>query len=1183
MSYEREHRLDDRALRALLHELSRAEPDVDVPGKGTLVEQLDRLALMLRHTGPSPRAHGRQAALRPGQRALVDDALTAVPKLEFRDCQALALRDVLSRLRQNRALARETIAAADPRVARRVAGREHGDSGSGTASAPTQQGQAMWGAANARAVTLYRRSLATGTVALGNSAVTAALNAIGSGAPLDPDVCRKMERILGVRLDRVRLHTGRVAEEAAKAACADAFTVGEDIFLPGYNPASPACQKLLLHELVHCCQWWQGRIGPSAHRVSVSQPGDALEQEAEAVVARAFHEPAQHAQVTAQHMRGPSAPRLRRNPTAHPATMLLGPVSPLPGNVATNSAMVMRQASFQNRGSDDRPLEVSSWGIKQRLNDLKQSAMQAGSHISAVGGEHAALLQENWGWIATGIVGSFALYQAADAGSMALIGTGHPYAVIAGSIIQIVLNAAPLLALTGAVAGAFDVFKAHIANWARIGWDALGRPERIALASKELVRAVASLLTVAIARLGAAAAGAVGPLAARVLGWIRAQFGGKHMYHPSASTESIAGVPARSGHHPSPSDQRLLSDHSNYPRGIAGVGGLASSAPVTGDQSHHHIATGSEPSNLRVYDPLFHRFVDVTINANEPGTVNLYTSDPTDKEYERRNIGYIQFEQTLMNEVDTIKVTHIYVDPDFRGNRLSTVLFERMVEGNRLPKICGRLSEVNLKIFYRALTDHFRDRLKVPEGDVVKDAKEYLARGISEPDLQSAALKALEQTPAYKSKVKLGYSMIHEESGLMRGEHGIDRLPTLVFRLNDSKVPSSHPPSISDKAHQHGSSRSRGESPQFVVKNNTGQDVGVRIDTSQTESVILRRTDRTDVSDSQEMIGYVSYKVAGDTIEIINVKVDPEFQNQKLSRRLFEEMFRSHPTAVKISTVFTDGTNKTAFYRSLFRHLSDAGRIIDSEYDERPPPSVPAHELQAAAHRALRETPAFKVRERLGFGTVVPEESGFPGALSQVPHLVVRRSDVAIESNQVLSDAEQDQLLRDMPFAGGSQTLDEDASEHAVEAPAAEGTRAADTHAVVGRIMRMTKIDERERWMNQTALEHKLLQDFLRRPFIPWDEIKKRFNEDASRVVRRLNNQLANAKSSPTAKIGVQVGTISARTDGSQTAIGSGWKSSDRTSAFAVASRRRYGTAQGGFYELKLGDSANGTSHNGDR
>jgi uncharacterized protein DUF4157 len=103
----------------------------------------------------------------------------------------------------------------------------------------------------------------------------------GGGRPLEHAMMRRMERDTGGGLDDVRVHVGPQAELLARAVDARAFTVGSDIFFgPGeYRPGTPAGEELIAHEVAHVAQQ---RGAPMAGPLTVSQPGDPLEREAEA-------------------------------------------------------------------------------------------------------------------------------------------------------------------------------------------------------------------------------------------------------------------------------------------------------------------------------------------------------------------------------------------------------------------------------------------------------------------------------------------------------------------------------------------------------------------------------------------------------------------------------------------------------------------------------------------------------------------------------------------------------------------------------------------------------------------------------------------------------------------------------------------------------------------------------------
>lgn len=113
--------------------------------------------------------------------------------------------------------------------------------------------------------------------------VEAAIGAArGSGRQVDGPVAARVGAELGDSLSDVRIHSDGAAGALARSVSARAFTVGSDIFFaPGeYRPATGAGQELLAHELVHVVQQ---RGAPRSGPLTVSQPGDPLEREAEDV------------------------------------------------------------------------------------------------------------------------------------------------------------------------------------------------------------------------------------------------------------------------------------------------------------------------------------------------------------------------------------------------------------------------------------------------------------------------------------------------------------------------------------------------------------------------------------------------------------------------------------------------------------------------------------------------------------------------------------------------------------------------------------------------------------------------------------------------------------------------------------------------------------------------------------
>jgi hypothetical protein len=106
----------------------------------------------------------------------------------------------------------------------------------------------------------------------------------GGGQPLDGRTRSMMESSLGHDFSDVRIHTGPRAAASARSVGASAYTVGTDVVLAGaYDPASPATQRTLAHELTHVVQQRSGPVdgAPAPGGIRVSQPSDPFEREAE--------------------------------------------------------------------------------------------------------------------------------------------------------------------------------------------------------------------------------------------------------------------------------------------------------------------------------------------------------------------------------------------------------------------------------------------------------------------------------------------------------------------------------------------------------------------------------------------------------------------------------------------------------------------------------------------------------------------------------------------------------------------------------------------------------------------------------------------------------------------------------------------------------------------------------------
>jgi hypothetical protein len=112
------------------------------------------------------------------------------------------------------------------------------------------------------------------------------LDVVGSGgSALDAATRSEMESSFGQDFGDVRIHTGSAAADSAHAVQAQAYTVGSDVVLGmGHDPNSAAGRHTLAHELTHVIQQRSGPVDgtPTGGGISVSDPSDRFEQEAEA-------------------------------------------------------------------------------------------------------------------------------------------------------------------------------------------------------------------------------------------------------------------------------------------------------------------------------------------------------------------------------------------------------------------------------------------------------------------------------------------------------------------------------------------------------------------------------------------------------------------------------------------------------------------------------------------------------------------------------------------------------------------------------------------------------------------------------------------------------------------------------------------------------------------------------------
>jgi len=107
----------------------------------------------------------------------------------------------------------------------------------------------------------------------------------GGGQPLDGVTGKKMGSAMGTDFGDVQVHTGKESDELNQQVGAEAFTTGKDIFFRegAYNPGASGGQELIAHELTHVVQQGQGMVAGGGGNMTVNEPGDVHEQQADSV------------------------------------------------------------------------------------------------------------------------------------------------------------------------------------------------------------------------------------------------------------------------------------------------------------------------------------------------------------------------------------------------------------------------------------------------------------------------------------------------------------------------------------------------------------------------------------------------------------------------------------------------------------------------------------------------------------------------------------------------------------------------------------------------------------------------------------------------------------------------------------------------------------------------------------
>jgi hypothetical protein len=110
-------------------------------------------------------------------------------------------------------------------------------------------------------------------------------HARGGGQSIDTTTGEKMGKAMGADFSDVRVHTGKESHDLNQQVGAEAFTTGKDIFFreSAYDPVSSSGQELIAHELTHVVQQGQGMVSGGGSSMTVNEPGDAHEQQADSV------------------------------------------------------------------------------------------------------------------------------------------------------------------------------------------------------------------------------------------------------------------------------------------------------------------------------------------------------------------------------------------------------------------------------------------------------------------------------------------------------------------------------------------------------------------------------------------------------------------------------------------------------------------------------------------------------------------------------------------------------------------------------------------------------------------------------------------------------------------------------------------------------------------------------------
>lgn len=107
----------------------------------------------------------------------------------------------------------------------------------------------------------------------------------GKGQQLEEGIAAKAGETMGQDFSDVKIHTDAQADSLSRDIGAKAFTTGNDIFFKEgeYNPNSSEGQHLISHELTHVVQQGAGSVSGVQGKMTVNDPNDKYEAEADKV------------------------------------------------------------------------------------------------------------------------------------------------------------------------------------------------------------------------------------------------------------------------------------------------------------------------------------------------------------------------------------------------------------------------------------------------------------------------------------------------------------------------------------------------------------------------------------------------------------------------------------------------------------------------------------------------------------------------------------------------------------------------------------------------------------------------------------------------------------------------------------------------------------------------------------